>query len=212
MRINLANVLINFNEKELDRARQLLEQALDSAQRAGKKGLEGVILGNMAQLAHSQGRKEEAYTLSRRSVETARTLGARQQEAVWLYWLGIYATELGRRDEAATVLQEAITICRDIIADDPEHLTGCLEAVMIFAAGSGRVLDAARIHGFIESFRRDRHLPRAPVLQSRYDNVLYGVRSALGDIEFATHAAAGSQRTAEQLLDEAIMIMAPQPS
>ncbi len=212
MRINLANVLINFNEKELDRAQSLLQKALDAAQRAGKKGLEGVILGNMAQLAHSQGRKEDAYTLSRRSVETARSLGARQQEAVWLYWLGIYATELGRRDEAATVLQEAVTICRDIIADDPEHLTGCLEAVMIFAAGSGRALDAARIHGFIESFRRDRHLPRAPVLQSRYDNVLYGVRSALGEIEFANHAAAGSQRTAAQLLDEAIMIMAPQPT
>lgn len=210
MRVNVASLLINYNEQELDRAQSLLEVALAGAERAGKKGLEGIILGNMAQLAHTQGRMEDAYSLSRRSVEIARTLGAKQQEAVWLYWLGIYSTQLGRRDEAADVLRQAIVICRDIIADDPEHLTGCLEAVLIFAASDGRLLDAARIHGFIESFRHDRGLPRPPVLQSRYDTVLSGVRSGLGEDEFSTNAVTGSKRTALELLDEAILMFAPQ--
>jgi tetratricopeptide (TPR) repeat protein len=212
IRANLANVLINASEQQLDRAKTLLEAALTGAQRAGKKGLEGILLGNMAQLAYMQGRKDDAYTLSRRSVEIARTLGARQQEAVWLYWLGIYSTELGRRDEAASVLREALTICRDILADDPEHVTGCLESVLMFAASDGRLLDAARIHGFIESFRRDRGLPRAPALQTRYDNVVSGVRTGLGDTEFANSAASGSRRTPLELLEEAVAIIAPEPT
>lgn len=212
MRVNLANLLINYREQELDRAKDLFEQALIGAQRAGKKGLEGIIRGNMAQLAHTQGRTEDAYALSRQSVEIARTLGARQQEAVWLYWLGIYATDLGRRDEAANVLHQAVTICRDIIGDDPEHLTGCLESVLMFAASDGRLLDAARIHGFIESFRRDRGLPRPPVLQSRYDDVLSGVRSGLGEVEFESSAASGAKRTVLELLDDAVTIVAPEPA
>jgi tetratricopeptide (TPR) repeat protein len=212
LRINLANVLMNFDESQLDRAQSLLDQALAVTQRSGKKGLEGIILGNMARLAHTQGRKDDAYALSRKSVDIARTLGARQQEAVWLYWLGVYSTELGRRDEAASVLREAIVICRDIISDDPVHLTGCLEAVLMFVASDGRLLDAARIHGFIESFRRDRGLTRAPLLQTRYDDVLSGVRTGLGETAFEDSAAAGSKRTAEQLLDEAAEMIASQPT
>ncbi len=211
MRVNLANVLINFDSSRLDRAQELLEQALASARSAGKKGIEGIILGNMAQLAYTQGRNDDAYTLSRRSVETAHSLGARQQEAVWLYWLGVYATELGRRDEAAGVLQEALAICGDILTDDPEHFTECMDAVVFFAAGSGRMLDAARIHGFIESYRLERRVPRPPVLETRYAAKLSGVRSALGDAEFAAIAAAGSRESVADLLARACDVVGPAP-
>jgi len=207
MRVNLANVIINFDEARLDRAQELLENALGSARASGRKGVEGIILGNMAQLAHAQGRDEDAYALSRQSVEAARALGARQQEAVWLYWLGTYATQLGRRDEAAAVLQQAMGICREILADDAEHFTGCLEAVVTFAASDGRMLDAAHIHGFIETYRRDRCVPRPPVLQARYDALVSGVRDALGESEFAQRAAAGSRESVDALLSRATEVL-----
>lgn len=203
VRMNLANVIINFDDTKLSEAQALLERALEMAQRTGRRGLEGVVLGNMAQLAHAQGRHEDAYRLSRSSVDTARALGAKQQEAVWLYWLGIYATELGRRDEAAEVLQQALTICREIVADDPEHFSGCIEAVVFFAAAGGQMLDAARMHGFIEAFRKDRSVPRPPVFQTRYDRAVASIRDALGSAQFEALANAGAAESPPRVLEEA---------
>ncbi len=45
MRVNLANVLINFDETQLDRAQKLLEEALSRARRLGQKRRRGRHLG-----------------------------------------------------------------------------------------------------------------------------------------------------------------------
>ncbi len=100
-----------------------------------------------------------------------------------------------------------MTICRDVLTDDPEHFTGCLEAVVTFAASDGRMLDAARVHGFIESYRRDRRVPRPPVLQVRYDVTLSNVRAALGENEFENVAAAGALESLEELLARATSVV-----
>jgi len=92
---------------DLDRARELVEEASERASQVGTAAARAVALGNEASLAGWTGDVERARRCARKSLALFESIGAPGQAFMTVYALGRLELSLGRYEEAAQVLPGA---------------------------------------------------------------------------------------------------------
>ena len=92
---------------DLDRARELVEEASERASQVGTAAAQAVALGNEASLAGWTGDVERARRCARKSLALFESIGAPGQAFMTVYALGRLELSLGRYEEAAQVLPGA---------------------------------------------------------------------------------------------------------
>lgn len=167
----LAALLTDCCPEEFDFAQRLYDRCLQSARRTGRRGVEGVMLGNMAQLALLREDYASAYDCSRQGVDIARTLDAAPVLATFLTVLASAADANGHADEARASLTEALNIFQAIGDDDPEHTSAALDAAVEFLASDARYAQAAELYELTQGYRQRHRAIRAPTMQARLNRI-----------------------------------------
>ena len=117
-----------------------------------------------------------------KSLDVCRDAEDKRNKATALWWLGKVDLAAGAHDAARTKLSGALRAFQafDMFAE----LLGCLEDHSELVTAIGRVSDAVRLGGAIESLRGRRALARAPRDDRRWKAFLAEVRDALSPAEF----------------------------
>ncbi|MDQ6930346.1 MAG: GAF domain-containing protein [Candidatus Eremiobacteraeota bacterium] len=168
----LAALLTDCCPDEFDFAQVLYDRCLQSARRTGRRGIEGVMLGNMAQLALLREDYASAYDCSKQSVDIARTLDAAAVLATFLTVLASAARASGKVDEARACMAEALHIFGAIGDDDPEHTSAALDAAVEFLAGEAQFVQATELYQLTQAYRQRHRAIRAPTMQARLSRII----------------------------------------
>ncbi len=193
----LAALLTDCCPDEFELAQRLYARCLLSVRRIGKRGVEGVMLGNLAQLALLQGDNESAYALSRQSVDMTRALGAIPVVATFLPVFASAAHATGHRDEAHAALCEALSLFAEIGDDDPEHMSAALDAAIEYLTIERQYTRAAEIYRTAQAYRRRHNVARVPTTQARFDAIVAPLLPFVGDSHAHADAAHASPSTRE---------------
>ena len=168
----LAALLTDCYPSEFALARQLYDRCLQSARRTGARGTEGVMLGNMAQLALLGDDFETAYRLSAESIGIARELGATPVLAAFLPIFASAAHRLGHSVQGCEALTEALRLFAEAGDEDPEHTGAALDAAVEFLEVERRHGEAALLYGMAQEYRAKRNTPRVPTMQTHFDETM----------------------------------------
>ena len=100
--------------KDLNRARQLFEQALTAAQRSGDRRSTARVLHNFGSIAQETGDLYQARAFLEQALVTFREIGDRPAEADVLHNLGTIAQETGDLYQARAFIEQALVTFREI--------------------------------------------------------------------------------------------------
>src|SRR5881398_11334 len=142
-----------------------------------------------ALVAWREGRFDEARALLEESLALAQASGWRT--VLWwpVHSLGALARAEGRLDEARERLQEAIALCPKL-ARRP-RLSDCLEDFAGVVFDEGNAERAAQLIGAADALRTAAATPVPPAMRASVDDLVRGVREALGADAFEHHWTAG---------------------
>ena len=99
--------LLQLQQGDLTRARDVMAKSLVLWRRAGDRTEESVVLNSLGVIYRALGQPDRARRLLRDSIEVARGLGNLPRQATALTNLALLEIDTGRADEAITLLREA---------------------------------------------------------------------------------------------------------
>lgn len=105
---------ISLAQRDLARARDLLEDAADRAVAVGDRLVEGRAVGNLGLVARFDGDWEQTEVLYRRAIDIHRQTGDRATEGVWLGNLGVLLLHRGELDEAEETFHKSLALARAV--------------------------------------------------------------------------------------------------
>jgi predicted ATPase/DNA-binding winged helix-turn-helix (wHTH) protein len=152
-RKSLLNVMSHLGvlaavEGDMPAALDLFEQALQITRRYGDRDTEVIMLINLAEVEFNLGQIDAAVERAGAAVAQLRGSG-RQTDLGWaLTNLATYLLISGRLPEAAQAAAEGLQLVRPA---GGFILRVCLLQWAVLAANSGRMLDAARLAGFVDA-------------------------------------------------------------
>ena len=114
-----------YQQGAYDRAEQFFREALEMVETFGPKDTRvAMVLNNLANLCHNQGKLDEAEQHYQRALDIRREQYGPDHPFVAqsLNNMASLYRELGRLDEAETFLQKVLTIAEAIVG--PDHLAG----------------------------------------------------------------------------------------
>jgi tetratricopeptide (TPR) repeat protein len=134
---------------ELDRARALLEEALEIGRRTGRPRLEAINIGLLGEVEYLQGNRELGLEMLVRGAAIAEEIG-------FVWWVGVamgiaseFALELGRIERAEDWGRQSLRVLRGV--GDRQNMIYCLALLAWTAALEGRHRRAGVLWGAIEA-------------------------------------------------------------
>jgi tetratricopeptide (TPR) repeat protein len=172
-----------------ERARSFYEQARAASDAYGDHWSSAAILGSLANLALTESRWGEAYTLAEESAIRFRAIGDRAGEASSLLNACLAALRSARRGDARAAVGRAAEPA--ITAGDPEVLAGALEVLAWLLVEAGRAAVSAESLGSaaeaLERLGTSRGVPE----QAIRDETMLRLRRALNADELEAAISRG---------------------
>ena len=111
---NYAGSWVQLQWAKYDEARQLTEQALDSARKSGNRSLESSLLSNLGLIERAEGNYYAAWQRTEEALAIEQSLGDLAGLPSSLGNLGVNLITLGNYDAAKDVFEQALAIAREI--------------------------------------------------------------------------------------------------
>ncbi|MGN6426737.1 MAG: ATP-binding protein [Leifsonia sp.] len=200
-RISLALALLAGEQPDTDRAREVMETALELFRGVSSVWGESMALVLLGRVALRQGRLDEAQDHFAASLALTQHAGDRVGERIASYHRGW--TELMRGDVAAARADFALSVTVSAALGHVEGIAYGLEGMVAVAALSGDAERAGRLAGASRALRERSGLHNGPTFtfHQRYlDDLLAGEHAA----EVAEAITAGRELTVEQAVAEAL--------
>jgi predicted ATPase len=136
-------------EKDLARARQLLDECLAICERCPSPKLIADAIGKLGWVERSDGNRERALELFEESAARCEEVGFRWMQANAVMDVADLADELGHTDIAWERAREAVRLCREV--RDRQFTVYALALLARFAGAAGQAERAGRLWGAIEA-------------------------------------------------------------
>ena len=166
-----------YERASLERARPLLEEALRLAREARDAHSIADSLRVIGMIARDAGHFEEARSCLDEALSLQRGLADSLCTSLSLSVLGELALQDHQPAQASALFAEALSIQSRI-----GYWNGMADSVWglaAAAAGDGRLVRAARLHGAEEALRRDGRVPFRIALTKRHDRVVSAIRQRM---------------------------------
>ena len=134
---------------DLERARALAEEAVQTARRIGDRTREAPALGILGHVEYDEGHHERGIELVEESAKIAAGTGFVWWQGVMLGGLAEFLGERGRAEEARRKLRESLRLLHEV--GDRQNTLWALAESAKRAADAGYVGDAGRLWGAVEA-------------------------------------------------------------
>ena len=199
---------IAWQRGEYAAADRLFAEALALRRALGDRSGAAHVLSNMGWMALYRGDLAAARARQEESLAIRRELGDRREIAVSLTALGRVAFAEGDGPAARALYRESLPLHHAL--GNQWGLALALEG-LVRATAEARPAPAARLAGAAAALRAviGRRMP--PAERAEYEQVLAGLRAALGEPAFAAAWAEGEATPLEQALADALAAAGPEP-
>lgn len=106
--------LAHLRGRQLDAARDRLEESLDAARQLGDRRWEGIAQGNLVRCLLDLGLREDAITLAGQALAVNQATGNRMSEFACLTSLSATLREMDQADQALPLTRRALEIAQDL--------------------------------------------------------------------------------------------------
>jgi predicted ATPase/class 3 adenylate cyclase/DNA-binding CsgD family transcriptional regulator len=189
-----------ISERNLARARTLLEEALALQKNIGDKQSAATSLLWLGEVVLEQGEMTSAQSLAEEALRSFKELGDMQGVADTLLDLGELAITQGNYTSARARYVEGLALARERIIQHPVNTMIGLEGLAEVVAAQGEPIWAARLWGAALAQREATSFPLTPYNPARYERAVAAVRAQIGEQVFAVAWAEGRAMSLEQVL------------
>jgi len=190
---------------DFERAAEIHEQALTAATR---HGAEYALIHThlcLADLEFQRDAFQQAVTRAEQALILVDAKHTAQLAANLRLNLAIYRVALGQYDGAANDLVEALALLRT--AHDSSQTAIALQHVALIAAMAGKVSQAARLAGYVDSFVSANSMERQATEALGRERLAQSLRAQLSEETYRTLARAGALLSEEQAIEEALALL-----
>jgi len=177
-------------------ARELIESVLRDARARGDREITSLSLGELAKIASTEERHDEALALAHEGVTAIRETGDVAETAGALCVLGGAALAAGDLPAAEQALREGLALARQ--SGGGLLVVDLLEAIAGVWHGRGERSTAARVLGAAQRERRRMGTPALGNARGCQHRLLRGLHDALGQETLAQVLAEGEDLTVEE--------------
>jgi len=189
-------------EQRLEQATALLEQSLTVAQEGNDRVGIAAALHNLGAILHDQGDVARAARLIEQSLAQYRSLHNERGITLALANLGLVTFKLGDHGRASACYLEALALARE--RGDKRVIAYMLGELAKVAAVTGKSHRATRLAAAHVALNEAQRLQMPAWYSTEFDQVVAGVREALGAPVFAAAWAEGRVMSVEQAIAYAL--------
>ena len=196
--------ILRWINADLDGARAIYDEALETCKRiADERGI-ALVLGNVAELEFGIGKVERAIQLVDEHIELNRRLGRLVGVANGICNLAAYQIRLGDRERARESAREALRTAREVQL--PHILAYSIQHLALIEVERGDKLRAARLLGYVDEFIRKAGHSRQTTEAWGYQELMTTLRAKLSDGEITSLIAEGALWPEDKAIEEALKV------
>jgi DNA-binding NarL/FixJ family response regulator len=184
-----------LEQADYESAAKWLEESLALSREIGDRRIAGYALHNLAEVARHQGNYWQAAALYNESLATFREIRDPWAISISLIWLGVAMQYLGEYDSATAYIKEGLALCLEV--GIKRSIAEGLEGLARVVLAQGQPDWAVQLFGASATLRKTMHSPMSPADHIEYENIVAGVRAALGEDRFKNAWATGEKMAAE---------------
>jgi predicted ATPase/class 3 adenylate cyclase/Tfp pilus assembly protein PilF len=193
---------VTHKQGDLEQATELYEEGIDLFRERGDRLGLAMSLGNLGLVMYSRGNLGRAAELAEEGVSLLRELGAEAHIAVGLCNLGWITLLQNYIDKASNFFEESLRLSSET-GMEPVVLTA-LEGCACAAGARGKEQRAARLWGASQALQEARGIPRDTDWLAEADDLIFDVRSGLGEEAWEEALAEGREMTIEEAVSCAL--------
>jgi predicted ATPase/DNA-binding SARP family transcriptional activator len=195
---------IHVEEQAEDSALPLLDESVALARKVNDDVLLAFTLSNLANALLSAQELERFSPVGEEALEVARRVGDSSAQRATLLNLGLAALLADDPLGGAARFAESLELAREL--GDPVAIVESIEAIAAAAAACGRAVDAARLLGAAEAFRKGSDLELESVSRVVHERALATLRASLDKHELDLVWTAGAQLASREAASEAAAV------